>query len=134
MYEKFIMKYYNSKKDRYQESHYHIFIRKLKVNKIIKKEEIKYYIELLKLDSEPTVNNNETFFLKYLSWLYIPMLMIYFHEIISEAQTIAFFSFGLFFVPLFVFVFRNIFNRKRNKLDIILRYLKRRYIELEYGK
>ena len=131
-YDDYIEGKYKLKKGKNKDLYYHIFVKNLKFNGIKSQKNIQYYIELLELDNNAT-NYYKTGFLEYASLIYIPGLMIYFNNEFEKSETMAYLSIGLFFVPIFIFLFKILFiNKKHIKYDTILQYLKRRNIELTY--
>jgi hypothetical protein len=115
-----------------KDTHYNLFVDNLVKHKIELKD-IEFYIDLLIFDKDSSTKDKSGFF-DYLFVIYIPGLMIYYSKILEKLETIIYLSFGLFIIPLFIFLFKNIFNAKKNKFVFILQYLKRRKIELNYEK
>ena len=114
------------------DTHYNLFVDNLVKHKIEHKD-VKYFIDLLVFDKDLS-SKNKIGFSDYVFIIYIPGLMIFYSKIFEKLETIIYLSFGLFFIPLFIFLIKNIFNTKRNKFGLILQYLKRRNIELNYNK
>ena len=115
-----------------KDTHYNLFVDNLIKYKIELKD-IEFYIDLLTFDRDSSTKGRNGF-LDYIFIIYIPGLMVYYSKVLEKLETIIYLSFGLFIIPLFIFLFKNIFNIKKNKLVLILQYLKRRRIELNYGK
>jgi len=112
------------------DSHYIKFIESLDENGI-KQNEINFYIELLSLDN----NSSEKIkFFEYISLILIPGLMIYFNDLFEKVETIIYLFYGLFFIPVFIYIVKAISKQKNSKYDTILEYLKRRSLELKYNK
>ncbi|MCL2211148.1 MAG: hypothetical protein FWB95_04430 [Treponema sp.] len=130
-YECYTEKYYLKKQD--ANTHYRNFIKNLDKKNIKQQEQIDYYIDLLMLSNEP-VYGAKTGIFEYATLIYIPFLMVHFSKYFEKFDAMILFTLGLFIVPLFVFIFKSIFRHKKNKFDLILKYLKRRSIELKYGK
>jgi hypothetical protein len=129
-YEIFRKKKYNLIGKQKYDSHYNKFIEVLDENGI-KQNEINFFIELLLLDNNPS---EKIRFSEYISLILIPGLMIYFNDSFEKVETIIFLFYGLFFIPVFIYIVKIIAKQKNSKFDTILEYLKRRSIELKYNK
>jgi L-asparagine transporter-like permease len=120
-------KYYLKKS---KDIYYHIFVKNLNKNGINKQNKIIFYIELLETENENRNKKYPNGFFEYLSLFFIPGLMVFFDKIFKKNETIIILSFGLFFVPLFIFLFYTFKHRKKNKIETIIYWLKKRKIEL----
>ncbi|MDR0322799.1 MAG: hypothetical protein LBI28_15005 [Treponema sp.] len=131
-YDNYIKNKYCLPKNQNDNIYYRTFIKDLKAEGI-KGKKIKYYIDLLGLDNNSDQNNKISFY-SYFTLIYIPALMVYFNDAFIDAKIIAYLTLGLFFVPVFVFLFKAYFGIKKRKYDMILQFLKRRSIELKYKR
>jgi hypothetical protein len=120
-------KYYLKKS---KDIYYHIFVKNLNKNGITKQNKIIFYIELLDTESKNRNKKYPNGFFEYLSLFFIPGLMIFFDKIFRKYETLIVLACGLFFVPLFIFLFYTFKHREENKIEKIIYWLKKRKLEL----
>jgi predicted PurR-regulated permease PerM len=120
-------KYYLKKS---KDIYYHIFVKNLNKNGITKQNKIIFYIELLDTENKRQNKKYPNGFLGYLSLFFVPGLMIFFDKIFRKNETLIILALGLFFVPVFIFLFYTFKDRKKNKIEKIIYWLKKRKLEL----
>ena len=103
---------------------------KEKDNKIDEKE-IDYFIELMNFENISS-NNNQNGFYEYLTVIYIPVLMVYLNDLLQNEIVVLVLTIILFLIPVVIFLNKYIVNLKKNKYEIISKYLEKRKIELKY--